>query len=546
MQADAVRNKALEKIGEKLLKDGFNLTSLNNEELNTIAVHFTGDAPPDHIPRETVIEILSQQDSVKQWASSVRENIAPKAAEMATEQVRKQVNSIQSKVESKIKNDPMAAKMAEKFGDWLKDSGYTTAELTQMLDANKDGFITNDEANNFIQTISKSQPPQWVVDRLMDVMDSNSDGRLSVQEWWGFLESIGFEQPPDKDEFEDLEQELEVVEEIPELTEEEARELIAQANAEGELRALDNEGDLRSMMSSSSSLEPSSIRTSRDEPQDTTSNLEVEIPSQIVLDFEFKEIPSKQNVLLTIPVKITVGASSEKHILESGKIALSGSSTLEIEEIARGIVSEEFKSAIRMISIEQINRDKTWFLGHCTDIIDKKLNSVGLQTLEIDVIDITDNSGFIEKMQAQAKADYHKSHEDAENLGEQDTTSASIESISWEVENPTELMIEKLEKSRLSSEADEILNECFEHLCALRVEQIDRTLLADGEYRGGYTIVGEIDGGPFSAGVMFPASDNDTVLSLKNGILINCVGKIVKWSSGRRLALLRGRDPVLR
>ena len=83
-----------------------------------------------------------------------------------------------------------------------------------------------------------------------------------------------------------------------------------------------------------------------------------------------------------------------------------------------------------MISIEQINRDKTWFLGHCTDIIDKKLNSVGLQTLEIDVIDITDNSGFIEKMQAQAKADYHKSHEDAENLGEQDTTSASIESIS--------------------------------------------------------------------------------------------------------------------
>ena len=231
MQADAVRNKALEKIGEKLLKDGFNLTSLNNEELNTIAVHFTGDAPPDHIPRETVIEILSQQDSVKQWASSVRENIAPKAAEMATEQVRKQVNSIQSKVESKIKNDPMAAKMAEKFGDWLKDSGYTTAELTQMLDANKDGFITNDEANNFIQTISKSQPPQWVVDRLMDVMDSNSDGRLSVQEWWGFLESIGFEQPPEKDEFEDLEQELEVVEEIPELTEEEARELIAQANA---------------------------------------------------------------------------------------------------------------------------------------------------------------------------------------------------------------------------------------------------------------------------------------------------------------------------
>ena len=235
MQADAARNKALEKIGEKLLKDGFNLTSLNNEELSAIAVQFTGDAPPDHIPRETVIEILSQQDSVKQWAMSVREKMAPKATEMATEQVRKHVDSIQAKVESKIQNDPMAAKMAEKFGDWLKDSGYTTVELTQMLDANKDGFITNDEATQFVHQISKSEPPQWVIDRLMGVMDSNDDGRLSVQEWWGFLESIGFEQPPPIDEFEDLEQELD---DTPELTEAEARELIAQANLGAEQQRL--------------------------------------------------------------------------------------------------------------------------------------------------------------------------------------------------------------------------------------------------------------------------------------------------------------------
>ena len=88
---------------------------------------------------------------------SVREKMAPKATEMATEQVRKHVDSIQAKVESKIQNDPMAAKMAEKFGDWLKDSGYTTVELTQMLDANKDGFITNDEATQFVHQISKKR-----------------------------------------------------------------------------------------------------------------------------------------------------------------------------------------------------------------------------------------------------------------------------------------------------------------------------------------------------------------------------------------------------
>ncbi|MAE79315.1 MAG: hypothetical protein CL967_06080 [Euryarchaeota archaeon] len=536
MQADAARNKALEKIGEKLLKDGFNLTSLNNEELSAIAVQFTGDAPPDHIPRETVIEILSQQDSVKQWAMSVREKMAPKATEMATEQVRKHVDSIQAKVESKIQNDPMAAKIAEKFGDWLKDSGYTTVELTQMLDANKDGFITNDEATQFVQQISKSEPPQWVIDRLMDVMDSNDDGRLSVQEWWGFLESIGFEQPPPIDEFEDLEQELD---DTPELTEAEARELVAQANLDAEQQALDNGDELRSMMSSSSSLEPSSSILPSYEQQHASSNSEeaVEIPSKIVLDFEFKDIPSKKKILLTIPANVTVGASDDQQIQENGKKALSGQSTVEIEQMAREIVSEEFTLAISMITIEDINRNKKWFLDHCTDIIDKKLNTIGLQVLDIDVIDITDSAGVIEEMGAKAVAEHTAQHE---------TGPVDINTISWEIENSTELMIEKLEQSRLSSEADAIIADCYEHLCALKVEQIDRTLVADGEYRGGYTIVGEIDGGPFSAGVMFPADANDTILSLKTGIMINCVGQIVKWSSGRRLALLKGRDPVLR
>ena len=119
-------------------------------------------------------------------------------------------------------------------------------------------------------------------------------------------------------------------------------------------------------------------------------------------------------------------------------------------------------------------------------------------------------------------------------------------SISWEIENPNEIMIEKLERSRLSSEADAIIAECHEHLCALRVEEVGRTLLAKDEFRGGYTVVGEFDGGPFTAGVMFPESENDKILAFKIGSTINCVGKIVKWSSGRREAVLKGRDPILR
>lgn len=431
MQGGTIKDKALEKIGQKLLDKGFNLTSLSDKELAEIAVRFTGDSPPAHIPRETVIEILSQQDSVKQWAQSIRQNIAPQAKEVVTENIRNRVDNVQSKVSKRIESDPMAAKMADKFGEWLKDSGYTTAQLTQMLDSNTDMYISNDEAMKFVRNISKTEPPQWVIDSLMKFMDSNEDGRLSVEEWWMFLESIGFERVPEPtteveeevndNEFGDLEEEFQgdakSIEELK-IDQEEAARIMAEANKVAAERIRKQEEELKRTMASESI-------------EDTTEDIEVNA----------REIASAVAVA-------SMGAASVASQID------------ESSEIVR--------------------------------------------------IPVTDGS------------------------------------ISWEIENPNEIMIEKLEQSRLSSEADAIIAECHEHLCALRVEEVGRTLLAKDEFRGGYTVVGEFDGGPFTAGVMFPESDNDKILAFKIGSTISCVGKIVKWSSGRREAVLKGRDPVLR
>ena len=430
MQGGTIKDKALEKIGQKLLDKGFNLTSLNDKELAEIAVRFTGDSPPAHIPRETVIEILSQQDSVKQWAQSIRQNMAPQAKEAVTENIRNRVDNVQATVSKKIESDPMAAKMADKFGEWLKDSGYTTAQLTQMLDSNTDMYISNDEAIKFVRKISKTEPPQWVIDSLMKIMDSNDDGRLSVEEWWMFLESIGFEKIPEtateveeevNDEFGDLEEEFQAdVKSIEELKidQDEAARIMAQANKEAAERIKKQEEELKRTMASVSI-------------EDTTE---------------------------------------------------------EIEDNAR-----EMASAVGVASM-------------CAALVASQID----ESTEIVRVPVTDGS------------------------------------ISWEIENPNEIMIEKLERSRLSSEADAIIAECHEHLCALRVEEVGRTLLAKDEFRGGYTVVGEFDGGPFTAGVMFPESENDKILAFKIGSTINCVGKIVKWSSGRREAVLKGRDPILR
>ena len=111
--------------------------------------------------------------------------------------------------------------------------------------------------------------------------------------------------------------------------------------------------------------------------------------------------------------------------------------------------------------------------------------------------------------------------------------------------NSTELIIEQLEKTRLSSESADVIKQSLEQTCVITVEEVSRTLLGSGQYRGGCTIQGKIDGGFFSAGIMFPVSENELIESFKQGILITCQGKIAKWSSGSRQATLEGLNPVM-
>ena len=111
--------------------------------------------------------------------------------------------------------------------------------------------------------------------------------------------------------------------------------------------------------------------------------------------------------------------------------------------------------------------------------------------------------------------------------------------------NLTESVIEHLEKTRISSDAHSLLEQCTENTCVIRVEEVTRTLIASDQYRRGSSIQGQIDGGPFSAEIMFPASENELIESFKKGSLVRCQAKIVKWSSGSRRASFEGRNPVL-
>ena len=419
MQGNAAREMAFKKIEEKLMAKGINLAVLDNQELAAVALQFTGEAPPDHLPRETIIEILSGQESVQNWAASVKEKIGSSAPEVVKSQIRDQVKAAQSKASSRTENDPIAAQMTQRFGVWLKESGYTSTQLTQMLDANVDGFISSEEATNLIRKLSNSEPPKWAVNHVLKAMDANGDGQLSVPEWWEFLESIGVEvnKNPTADDSSDLKQDL--------LVEKNDERKSSRVIDEAERRIAEVEAEVR---------------------------------------------------------KKTAEKKAEAE--EAQKAALHKS---EAERQAKQAAQKAAQDLEAKQSSDDVNTPSP---------SDSMFNQNGVQE----------------------------------------------ESLT--PKNSTELMIELLEKTRLSSESADVIKQSVDNTCAITVEEISRTLLGSGQYRGGCTIQGKIDGGFFSAGIMFPVSENELIESFKQGILITCQGKIAKWSSGSRQATLEGRNPV--
>ena len=195
-------SEAVAKQIEKKIAENNDLSSLSNSELADLAVEFVGDAPPSNVPRETVIEILSQQPEISAWRSSVKER--------AIQATKSKITEIASNVDPR-----MAEMIKQQFGQWLQNSGLSTVEITTQIDTNTDGKISRVELNDFILNLSGTQPPEWVSETLISILDSDQNGVIEVQELWNYLGAIGFDVPT----IEPVTNEHEEVQELQEQTE---------------------------------------------------------------------------------------------------------------------------------------------------------------------------------------------------------------------------------------------------------------------------------------------------------------------------------------
>jgi hypothetical protein len=111
------------------------------------------------------------------------------------------------------------------------------------------------------------------------------------------------------------------------------------------------------------------------------------------------------------------------------------------------------------------------------------------------------------------------------------------------INTPLEMAIEKMENARLSSERRAIMAaENSVHMVTLKISKFERTLLGDGTYRGGQSLSGLIDGGPYEGLVKIPVELNEEILTCTEGDTITLNARIVDFSPSRRRPVLEASE----
>ena len=114
---------------------------------------------------------------------------------------------------------------------------------------------------------------------------------------------------------------------------------------------------------------------------------------------------SKKNIRVNVPSTFTVGISTKPNIMTNAAERLLGLSDSAIREQAKDIILGQMRLVIATLSIEEINQDREKFLALVNDNVGTELSKIGLDVINVNIRDITDESKYIEAIGKKAAAE---------------------------------------------------------------------------------------------------------------------------------------------
>lgn len=114
---------------------------------------------------------------------------------------------------------------------------------------------------------------------------------------------------------------------------------------------------------------------------------------------------SLQNIRINVPSTFTVGISTEEAIMNNAAERLLNLAQDDVENMAREIIFGQLRLTVASLTIEQINQDREKFLDAIRRNVAPELNKIGLYLINVNITDITDESGYIESIGKKAASE---------------------------------------------------------------------------------------------------------------------------------------------
>ena len=114
---------------------------------------------------------------------------------------------------------------------------------------------------------------------------------------------------------------------------------------------------------------------------------------------------SKKNIRVNVPSTFTVGISTQAAIMQNAAERLLGLSDQGIRNQSQDIILGQMRLVIATLSIEEINQDREKFLELVNLNVGSELQKIGLEVINVNIRDITDESHYIEAIGKKAAAE---------------------------------------------------------------------------------------------------------------------------------------------
>ncbi|MCA9071065.1 MAG: hypothetical protein KDA84_19190 [Planctomycetaceae bacterium] len=142
----------------------------------------------------------------------------------------------------------------------------------------------------------------------------------------------------------------------------------------------------------------------------------------IQIEVPLKDALSSENIRVNVPSVFTVAIGTQAEIMQNAAIRLLGLNSAQIKKQAEDIIFGQLRQVIASMRIEDVNRDREIFLHNIQSSLEPELRKIGLVLINVNITDITDESGYIEAIGQRAAAEAVQTARadvaDQEKLGE--------------------------------------------------------------------------------------------------------------------------------